>query len=234
MAGTLIVVDQGDTFAVVGPDDVVLGHLSAPRLPGIVPTPVREVGDRLLARLATIARAPGHPGADMASSHVGQLEAFDGEGRPVELRSVRGKFGRGTTGPDADPDAVLGRLRRVIAHVNAEAARQNPHRSKTDETLIRSYLERGVLPITEPETFEKAVNFLWESRYADPTGAGERLLRRTPLARLVPAVESTIGFVRPGRPRFPDPPSDPRDPPESVPHRAGWFHNLWHAATGTS
>lgn len=237
MARTLIVVDRGDTFAVVGPDDSVLAHLSAPRLPDFVPAPVRDVGDRLLVRLATTARAPGHPGADMASSRVGRLEAFDGDGRPVALWSVRGSLGRGTTGPNSGPEAVLGRLRRVIAHVNAEAARQNPRRTRADETLIRGYLERGVLPITEPETFRQAVNLLWESRYADPAGVGERLLRRTPLARLVPAVESTVGFLRPGRPRLPDlPPAGdpPRDPPDFLPNRGGWFHNLWHAATGTS
>jgi hypothetical protein len=237
MAGTLIVVDQGDTFAVVGPDDMVLAHLSAPRLPELVPSPVRDVGDRLLARLATITRAPGHPGADMTSSHVGQLEAFDGDGRPVALRSIRGWIGRGTTGPNADPEVLLGRLRLVIAHVNAEAARQNPRRTKADETLIRNYIERSVLPITEPATFRDAVNLIWESRYADPAGAGERIVRRTPLAPLVPAVESAVGFLRPGRPRLPDlPPTGdpPRDPPDAVPHRGGWFHNLWHAATGTS
>lgn len=237
MAGTLIVVDQGDTFAVVGPDDVVLGHLSAPRLPDLVPAPVRDVGDRLLARFAMVARAPGHPGAEMASSHVGQLEAFDGEGRPVALRSVRGGLGRGATGPEAVPEEILGRLRRVIAHVNAEAARPNPRRTKAAETLIRNYLDRGVLPIKEPATFRAAVDLLWESRYTDPAGAGERLLRRTPLARLVPVVESAVRSLRPGRPQVPElPPTGdpPPDLPDPVPHRGGWFHNLWHAATGTS
>ena len=85
--------------------------------------------------------------------------------------------------------------------------------------------------------FTVAVNLLWERWYGDPTGGGERLLRRTPLARFVPTVESTVGSLRPGRPRMPDlPPTGdpPRDPPDAVPNRGGWFHNLWHAATGTS
>ncbi|HYN75877.1 MAG TPA: hypothetical protein VEV13_06730 [Candidatus Limnocylindria bacterium] len=233
MAGTLIVVDQGDAFAVVGPDESVLAHLSAPRLPDIVPAPVRDVGDRMLARLATAARAPGHPGADMASSRVGRLEAFDGDGRPVALRSVRGWLGRGLTGPDADPEAVLGRLRRVIAHVNAEAVRQNPRRTKADETLVRDYLARGLLPIAEPETFREAVELLWESRYIDRAGASQRLLHRSPLAPLVAVVESTVGSFLPARPQLPDPPPT-GEPPIVVPHRGGWFHNLWHAATGTS
>jgi hypothetical protein len=237
MSETLIVVDEGDTFALVGPDDVVLGHLSSPRLPDMVPSPVRHAGDRLLARLTTMARAPGHPGADMASSHVGRLEAFDGEARPVALRRVRGALSTGTTGPDGDPEVLLGRLRRVIAHVNAEAARQNPRRTEADEALLTSYVEGGALPIPEPATFGDAVNLLWESRYTDRAGAAERVLRRTPLARLVPTLESAMGSLRPGRPRLPEvPPTNdpPRDPPGSIPHRAGWFHNLWHAATGTS
>jgi hypothetical protein len=236
MAGTLIVVDEGDTFALVGPDDSVLAHLSAPRLPDVVPATVRDAGDRLLARLATTTRAPGHPGADMASSSVGRLEAFDGEGRSVALRSVRGRLGRGTTAPDADPEQVVHRLGRVIAHVNAEAARADVRRTEADDLLVRRLRDAGVLPIRAPQTLGEAVNLLYESRYADPTGAGGRLLRRTPLAGLAPTVESLVGSLLPGPRRPPDLPPTGDVPPDlpDVPHRRGWFHNLWHAASGTS
>ncbi len=234
MAGGLIIVNQNDTFAIVGDDVVVLRHLSALRLPDGIPAPVRDVGEQLLARLVMMARAPGHPGADVTNSQLGPLEAFDDQGRPVALRTVRGGLGRGATGPVADPEALLRRLGRVITHVNAEAARPNPRRSDADKALILAYQNRGELPLQAPATLNGVVNFLWDRNVDDPPGASERLLRRTPLAPLAPALETTMRTLRPGRSQVPEIPPPDDDPPEFVPHRSGWFHNLWHAATGTS
>jgi hypothetical protein len=224
MAATLIVLNDANTFAAVGPDTLVLGHLSQERrrtfpLPPIV--------------LGTVRRAMAFAAAQPPAPHdAGALKAFDANGRSVPLTRTDGALHAGAATGAADPAAVLARLNKVITHLNAEATHPNPRRTAHDQQVVDAALESGLLPIGLPTTLSGAVNRLFSTGYADSPGAAARSLvgravgrspLRAPLTRLPSEVTDVV--LGPGW--------DGRPPPIIIPHQAGWFHNLWHAVTGT-
>ncbi len=227
MDPTLIVLNRNNTFAAVGPQKLVLKHLTeAQGTTGRFPPIVRVPFDRALSFVSNI-QAPVPHGQ-------GVLDAFDTNGRRIPLTTTDSGLTAGPATGGADPDAVLERINAVIAHLNHEATRPNAQRNRRDQQLVDAALDAGLLPITPPpKTLEGAVVRLFSSAYGPtPVAAararfGQAVARtplRAPLGRLPDAITGPIlggGW------------DDPKPPIIIIPHQAGWFHNLWHAVTGT-
>ncbi len=224
MAATLIVLNASNTFAAVGPESLVLGHLShEPRRRWRLPPIVRGPLERAVAMVAAQPTTP-HDGSP--------LEAFDTNGRSVPLTTGDAGLHAGAATGAADPAAVLARLRQVIVHLNTEATQPNPRRTRRDQQIVDAALESGLFPIGLPTTLIGAAARLFSTGYADSPAVvartlAERAIARTPLRNALTRVPADLTGIDVG------PVGDGRPPPIIIPHQAGWFHNLWHAVNGT-